>query len=87
MAGPGRKLNSDTPAPPQKSSKPNKEAYVAPKRDQLTNEARRAADAALSRFQGNVSDDFNTSLRAIRVSTIRLLKIIAKQQFESFRLK
>lgn len=66
VAGPGRKLNSDSSSQPVK--KPSKDAYVAPKRDQLTDEAKRAAEAAMSRFQGK-TEDFDFSLQAIRVTS------------------
>lgn len=71
MTGPGRKLNSE--AAPASSSKPKKDVYVAPKRDDLTNEAKRAADAAMSRFQGT-SSDFDFSLQAIRAQARKELE-------------
>jgi len=75
IAGPGRKLNAEAPIPSK--SKPEKEAYVPPKREDLTNEAKRAAIAAMSRFQGT-SSDFDFSLQAIRAQ--------AKKELEAERL-
>lgn len=67
VAGPGRRLNSEPSTTSQPPKKPSKDAYVAPKRDDLTDEAKRAAEAAMSRFQGK-TEDFDFSLQAIRVS-------------------
>lgn len=74
VAGPGRKLNSDSSGGSSSSQpvKKAKDAYVAPKRDHLTDEAKRAAEAAMSRFQGK-TEDFDFSLQAIRVSLYFIL--------------
>lgn len=74
--GPGRKLNAEASSTSQgPAKKPAKDAYVAPKRDHLTDEASRAANAAMSRFQGK-TEDFDFSLQAIRVRFFSLSFLI-----------
>ncbi|XP_063698621.1 UBX domain-containing protein 6 [Culicoides brevitarsis] len=73
VAGPGRKLNDDSPTVSQPAKKTAKDAYVPPKRDHLTDEAKRAAAAAMSRFQGK-TEDFDFSLQAIRAQARKELE-------------
>ncbi|XP_055610733.1 UBX domain-containing protein 6 [Uranotaenia lowii] len=82
-AGPGRRLNSETPAPSssQKSSK-DRDVYVPPKRNELSSEARAAADAALARIQGKDKKEFNTSLAAIKAQVRRELEAEKKAKEE-----
>lgn len=82
VAGPGRKL-TDTSSSSQPAKKPAKDSYVAPKRDHLTDEAKRAAEAAMSRFQGK-SEDFDFSLQAIRVRSV-MFSICTTFLFPPFR--
>ena len=76
VAGPGRKLNSDAPPPPSSkaSSSKQKDAYVPPKRNELSAEAKAAANAALARFEGKDKKEFNTSLAAIRAQVRKELE-------------
>lgn len=68
-AGPGRKLNDNPPAS-SSSSKPHskpKDVYVPIKRSDLTDEAKNARDAAMSRLvDTNKNKPLNVSLIAIR---------------------
>uniref|UniRef100_A0A336M5Y8 CSON009594 protein n=1 Tax=Culicoides sonorensis TaxID=179676 RepID=A0A336M5Y8_CULSO len=73
VAGPGRKLNSESSSSSQPQKKPVKDAYVAPKRDEFSAEAKKAADAAMSRFQGK-TEDFDFSLQAIRAQARKELE-------------
>lgn len=65
-AGPGRKLN-DSAASSSSGSQPKKpkDIYVPIKRDDLTNEAKNARDAAMKRIMDN-NKPLNISLRAIK---------------------
>uniref|UniRef100_A0A1Q3FFG3 Putative ubiquitin regulatory protein n=1 Tax=Culex tarsalis TaxID=7177 RepID=A0A1Q3FFG3_CULTA len=89
-AGPGRKLNSDTPAPSSSSSKfgsggsssGSKDVYVPPKRKELSNEAKAAANAALARIEGRDKKEFNTSLAAIQAQVRRELEAERKAKEE-----
>ncbi|XP_053673301.1 UBX domain-containing protein 6 [Anopheles nili] len=73
--GPGRKLNSDAPRPSSSaSSSKQKDAYVPPKRNELSAEAKAAANAALARFEGKDTNEFNTSLAAIRAQVRKELE-------------
>lgn len=88
-AGPGRKLNSETPQP--SSSKPHpssKDIYVPPKRKELSSEAKAAADAALARVQNTDKKEFNTSLAAIKAQVRRELENErkAKEQLDQLTL-
>lgn len=67
-AGPGRKLNAEPSSSPSGShAKKPKDVYVPVKRDDLTDEAKRARDAALQRImETNRTTPLNVSLRAIK---------------------
>lgn len=82
MAGPGRRLNTDesSSATAAASSKPSKDTYVPPKRNELSAEARAAATAAVARTQQRVSTGFNTSLSAIRAQVKRELEAEKKEK-------
>lgn len=86
MAGPGRKL-TDTEQP-SSSSKSSKDVYVPPKRDDLSAEARTAAEAALSRIQSQKKDSvqFNTSMAAIRAQVQRELEAEKKAKLEEEKI-
>lgn len=86
-AGPGRKLNSEGPAPSSSKSSSgssSKDVYVPPKRKDLSNEAKAAANAALARIEGRDKKEFNTSLAAIQAQVRRELEAErkAKEQAE-----
>lgn len=88
-AGPGRKLNSEGPAPSSSKSSgsgssSNRDVYVPPKRKELSNEAKAAANAALARIEGRDKKEFNTSLAAIQAQVRRELEAErkAKEQAE-----
>uniref|UniRef100_A0A182R5J6 UBX domain-containing protein n=1 Tax=Anopheles funestus TaxID=62324 RepID=A0A182R5J6_ANOFN len=75
VAGPGRKLNSEAPPPSSKaSSSKQKDVYIPPKRNELSAEAKAAANAALARFEGKDKKEFNTSLAAIRAQVRKELE-------------
>uniref|UniRef100_A0A182NIF2 UBX domain-containing protein n=1 Tax=Anopheles dirus TaxID=7168 RepID=A0A182NIF2_9DIPT len=76
VAGPGRKLNSTAPPPPpsKAGSSKQKDVYVPPKRNELSAEAKAAANAALARFEGKDKKEFNTSLAAIRAQVRKELE-------------
>lgn len=84
LAGPGRRLNDAQPS--TSSSKPSKDrdVYVPPQRNELTDEARTAAEAALARIQGQKKDtvQFNTSMAAIRAQVQRELEAEKKVKKE-----
>ncbi|XP_017868439.1 PREDICTED: UBX domain-containing protein 6 [Drosophila arizonae] len=81
--GQGHKLNEPKPdAPSSSSSKRDKDAYIPPRRNELSNEARAAANAALSRIERKDSKDFNTSLAAIKAQAKRELEAERKQKQE-----
>lgn len=84
LAGPGRRLDATEPSP--SSSKPSKDrdVYVPPQRNELTSEARTAAEAALARVQGQKKDtaQFNTSMAAIRAQVQRELEAEKKAKLE-----
>ncbi|KAJ6641194.1 UBX domain-containing protein 6 [Pseudolycoriella hygida] len=72
-AGPGRKLTDPAPStsqPPKRSG----DVYIPPKRNELSAEARAAADAAMARVQKKDSRNFNTSLSAIQAQVRRELE-------------
>ncbi|XP_049546471.1 UBX domain-containing protein 6 [Anopheles darlingi] len=73
-AGPGRKLNSTTPAPSSSSKPAPRDVYVPPKRSEISAEAKVAAAAALARFEGKDKKEFNTSLAAIRAQVRKELE-------------
>uniref|UniRef100_A0A182QK73 UBX domain-containing protein n=1 Tax=Anopheles farauti TaxID=69004 RepID=A0A182QK73_9DIPT len=81
VAGPGRKLNSEAP-PPKAGSSKQKDVYVPPKRNELSAEAKAAANAALARFEGKDKKEFNTSLAAIRAQVRKELEAEKKSKEE-----
>lgn len=80
--GEGHKLNAPKPEAPTSSSRRKMEVYVPPKRNELSNEARAAANAALSRIDKKDSRDFNTSLAAIKAQAKRELEAERRQKEE-----
>lgn len=87
MAGPGRKLTaSEQPSSSSKSK--DREVYVAPKRNDLSAEARTAAEAALARIQSHKKNsvEFNTSMAAIRAQVQRELEAEKKAKLEGEKL-
>lgn len=64
-AGPGRKLNAETPQP-SGSDKKTKDVYVPIKRNDLTDESKNARDAAMRRLMQNNSKPLNLSSLAIK---------------------
>jgi len=78
-AGPGRKLNDDASSSSANYSKGKKkpsDVYVPVKRDDLTNEAKMARDAALERFKikQTASGPLNFSLKSIKEQARRELE-------------
>lgn len=67
-AGPGRKLNAESPPSPSgsQSSKKPKDVYVPIKRNDLTDEAKNARDAAMKRMMEKNEKPMNLSSRAIK---------------------
>ncbi|KAG5675935.1 hypothetical protein PVAND_005792 [Polypedilum vanderplanki] len=67
-AGPGRKLTGDDGGSSSRDSKPkDKDAYVPIKRDDLTDEMKKARDAALERMnKTSNTPSFDLSLKAIK---------------------
>lgn len=65
-AGPGRKLNADTPSSGSQSTKKPKDVYVPIKRNDLTDEAKNARDAAMKRMMEKNAKPMNLSSRAIK---------------------
>lgn len=84
MAGPGRKLTDTEPPAGTSKSVKGRDVYVAPKRDDLSAEARTAAEAALARIQSQKKDSvqFNTSMAAIRAQVQRELEAEKKAKQE-----
>lgn len=85
MAGPGRKLtDTEQPSSSSKSSK-DRDVYVPPQRNDLTPEAKTAAEAALARIQSQKKDSvqFNTSMAAIRAQVQRELEAEKKAKLAS----
>lgn len=81
-AGPGRRLTDDQPQT-SKSKKPS-DVYVPIKRDDLTNEAKRARDAALERMKiKEASTGPNFSLKAIREQARKELEEQSKRGVET----
>jgi UBX domain-containing protein 6 len=72
LSGPGRKLNSDTPAPSKSSSK--KDVYIPPKRTELSQESVNALNAAMARITPRDTRDFNSSLATIKAQVRRELE-------------
>ncbi|XP_017040937.1 UBX domain-containing protein 6 [Drosophila ficusphila] len=81
--GTGHKLNSPQEAPVASSSRQKYEAYVPPKRNELSNEARQAANAALARIDKKPSREFNTSLSAVKAQAKRELEAERRQKEEA----
>ena len=84
-AGPGRKLNADTaPSSSGSHSKKPKDVYVPKKRNDLTDEAKNARDAAMKRIVDNNRDKpLNVSLMAIREQARKELEDQRKHDAES----
>ncbi|XP_032590603.1 UBX domain-containing protein 6 [Drosophila grimshawi] len=81
--GEGHKLNAPKSEASTSGSRQSKfEAYVPPKRNELSNEARAAAAAALSRIDRKDSREFNTSLAAIKAQAKRELEAERRQKEE-----
>ncbi|KAH8371600.1 hypothetical protein KR093_008144 [Drosophila rubida] len=80
--GEGHKLNAPKQEAPSTSSRRKMDVYVPPKRHELSNEARAAANAALSRIDRKDSRDFNTSLAAIKAQAKRELEAERRQKEE-----
>ncbi|ALC42059.1 Gint3 [Drosophila busckii] len=77
--GEGHKLNAPKPEAASSSSGSSSrrgrgEVYVPPQRNEISNEARAAAAAALSRIEKKDSRDFNTSLAAVKAQAKRELE-------------
>nr|XP_016942982.1 UBX domain-containing protein 6 [Drosophila suzukii] len=81
--GAGHKLNSTKQEAPSSSSRQKYEAYVPPKRNDLSNEARAAANAALARIDKKTSREFNTSLSAVKAQAKRELEAERRQKEEA----
>lgn len=78
-AGPGRKLNDDASSSSGQNSKGKKkptDVYVPVKRDDLTNEAKMARDAAIERLniKQNASGPINFSIKSIKEQVKRELE-------------
>lgn len=76
-AGPGRKLNAENPASSSSSSRSkSKDIYVPIKRDDLTNEAKAARDAAVERLNASNkrNQPLNVTLTAIKAQVRRELE-------------
>ncbi|EDW61494.1 UBX domain-containing protein 6 [Drosophila virilis] len=80
--GQGHKLNAPKPDAPTSSSRRPVDVYVPPKRNELSKEARAAANAALARIERKESRDFNTSLAAIKAQAKRELEAERRQKEE-----
>ncbi|XP_068145416.1 UBX domain-containing protein 6 [Drosophila tropicalis] len=78
--GAGHKLNAPKPEAAPSGSRHKHEAYVPPKRNELSNEARAAANAALNRIEKKDSREFNTSLAAIKAQAKRELEAERRQK-------
>ncbi|EDV55115.1 UBX domain-containing protein 6 [Drosophila erecta] len=84
--GTGHKLNSPNQETPSTSSRQKYEAYVPPKRNEISNEARAAASAALARIDKKTSREFNTSLSAVKAQAKRELEAERRQKEEAVGL-
>ncbi|KAH8269413.1 hypothetical protein KR018_002795 [Drosophila ironensis] len=82
--GEGHKLNAPKKEAPAGSSGSRKkyEAYVPPKRNALSHEARAAAEAALARIDKKNSREFNTSMAAVKAQAKRELEAERRQKEE-----
>lgn len=72
--GQGHTLNSTNPELPTSSRKPPTDAYIPPKRKELSSEVRAAAAAALARVEKKDTKEFNTSLAAIKAQAKKELE-------------
>lgn len=81
--GQGHALNAPKPEPSTSQRKTAANAYVPPKRKDLSNEARAAAAAALARVEKKDSKDFNTSLAAIKAQAKKELEAERKLNEEA----
>lgn len=79
--GQGRTLNATAP-PPNSSNSKSGTAYVPPKRQEMSSEARQAASAALARIEKRETKDFNISLAAIKAQAKRELEAEQKLRTE-----
>lgn len=89
LAGPGRKLNANDNSGGQssKGKSTNKEVYKPPKRNELSSEARAAAQAAMSRIEEKTdTKEFNTSLAAIQAQVRRELEAEKKAKLEENKI-
>jgi UBX domain-containing protein 6 len=83
-AGPGRKLNDNSAASSSGSQKKPKDVYVPIKRDDLTNEAKNARDAAMQRIMdNNRNKPLNVSLMAIKEQARKELEEQRKTEAQS----
>jgi UBX domain-containing protein 6 len=85
-AGPGRKLNDDpsSSSAHSKSGKKPSDIYVPIKRDDLTDEAKKARDAAIERLKLKQSGPLNFSLKSIKEQARRELEQQnSKQELEA----
>ncbi|KAM8714192.1 hypothetical protein ACLKA7_014347 [Drosophila subpalustris] len=80
--GEGHKLNAPKQEAPSTSSRRKVDVYVPPKRNELSNEARAAANAALSRIDKKDTRDFNTSLAAVKAQAKREMEAERRQKDE-----
>lgn len=80
--GEGHKLNAPKSEASTSSSRRKLDVYVPPKRNELSNEARAAANAALARIDKKDTRDFNTSLAAIKAQAKRELEAERRQKDE-----
>ncbi|XP_046809128.1 UBX domain-containing protein 6 [Lucilia cuprina] len=80
--GQGHTLSSQNTEASTSNRKPIADAYVPPKRKELSNEVRAAAAAALARVENKGSKEFNTSLAAIKAQAKRELEAERKLKEE-----
>lgn len=80
--GQGHQLNAPS-APSSSSRSQPKNAYIPPKRQELSNEAKAAAAAALARVEKKSNKEFNTSLAAIKAQAKRELEAERKLKEEA----
>ncbi|KAH8400895.1 hypothetical protein KR009_001675 [Drosophila setifemur] len=82
--GEGHKLNEPQQAkkegPSSSGSRKKYEAYVPPKRNELSDEARAAANAALARIDKKSSRDFTSSMAAVKAQAKRELEAERRQK-------
>lgn len=73
-AGPGRKLNAESPPSGSHSAPKSKDVYVPIKRNDLTEEAKNARDAAMRRLVDKTQKPLNFSHKAIKEQARRELE-------------